>query len=214
MRAQGLLAGEGKQLPHEPRGAVRILLDVHDVLEGRIGRAVVHQEEVGEADDRRQHVVEVVGDAAGELAHRLHLLALGDLHFEHALLGGLDGVDDRRLVLAFRLLDGAQIEAGAARLVALEGDVHGHDLALPRDRGVEGFAQGLLALAPDQGFERQLLQWRLVERAIEETQEGGIGGTDGARPVHGGDGDGGGMEQAREIEVPPRPPPRLLPASG
>ena len=46
LRPQGLLAREGKQLAHEPGGAVRVLLDVHDVLEGRIGRPVIHQEEV------------------------------------------------------------------------------------------------------------------------------------------------------------------------
>ena len=97
LRAQGLLAREGKQLTHEPGGAVRVLLDVHDVLEGRVGRPVVHQQEVGEADDRRQHVVEVMGDAAGELTDRLHLLALGDLHLERALLRGVDGIGDRRL---------------------------------------------------------------------------------------------------------------------
>ena len=139
---QGLLAREGKQLAHEPCGAVRVLLDVHDVLEGRIGRPVIDQEEVGEADDRRQHVVEVMRDAAGELADRLHLLALGDLHFQRALLGGVDGVGDCRLAFAFRPLDGAEIDAPAPLLVILEGDVDRLDHALPGDGRVERLAQG------------------------------------------------------------------------
>ena len=76
LRPQRLPAREGEQLPHQAGGAVGVLLDVHDVLEGRVARPVVGEQEVGEADDRRQHIVEVVRDAAGELADRLHLLAL------------------------------------------------------------------------------------------------------------------------------------------
>ncbi|WP_245275912.1 hypothetical protein [Mesorhizobium sp. LSJC255A00] len=37
--------------------------------------------EVHGADDHRQHVVEIVGDTAGQLAHSLHLLHLADLRF-------------------------------------------------------------------------------------------------------------------------------------
>ena len=137
LRAQGLLAREGKQLAHQARGPVRVLLDVHDVLEGGVGRPMVHQQEVGEADDRRQHVVEVVRDAAGELADRLHLLPLRDLHLERALLGDVDGVGDGRLAFAGGLLDGAQIDPAAAVAVAGKGDVDGADLALAGKRGVE-----------------------------------------------------------------------------
>ena len=42
------------------------------------------QRKVDAADDDRQHVVEIVGDAAGQLADRLHLLDLAELR-----LGGL-----------------------------------------------------------------------------------------------------------------------------
>jgi hypothetical protein len=41
-----------------------------------------------------EHVVEVVGDAAGELAHRVHLLGLGDLLFELALGRRVEGVEN------------------------------------------------------------------------------------------------------------------------
>ena len=63
---------------------------------------MVGEEEVGEADDGGEHVVEVVGDAAGELADGLHLLALGELRFERALLGDVDGVDDHRVLVRRR----------------------------------------------------------------------------------------------------------------
>ena len=41
------------------------------------------------ADDHREHVVEVVGQAAGELADGLHLLGLGQGSLGAALLGDI-----------------------------------------------------------------------------------------------------------------------------
>ena len=64
---QRLPAREGQQLTHQAGGAVGAALDVHDVAVGGIGRAVRLQQQVGEADDGGQHVVEVVRHAAGEL---------------------------------------------------------------------------------------------------------------------------------------------------
>src|SRR4030095_16434284 len=96
-RLQGLLAREGEQLAHQVGGAVGILLDLHDVGEGLVAGAVAHQQQVAEADHGGQQVVEVVGDAAGELADRLHLLRLGELHLELLALGDVDevGAPDR-----------------------------------------------------------------------------------------------------------------------
>ena len=45
--------------------------------------------EVEAADDDREHVVEVVGDAAGQLADRLHLLDLAQLRLGGGALGRL-----------------------------------------------------------------------------------------------------------------------------
>ena len=58
------------------------------------------EQHVGEAEDRRQHVVEVVRDAARELADDLHLLALREAGFERLLLGRVDDVEDGRLARA------------------------------------------------------------------------------------------------------------------
>ena len=77
LRPQRLPAREGQQLPHQARGAVGVLLDLHDVLEGRIGRLVRVEQEVGRHHDGGQHVVEVVRDAAGELADRFPSSAAG-----------------------------------------------------------------------------------------------------------------------------------------
>ena len=105
LRPQRLPPREGQKLADQAGGPVGVLLDVHDVLEGRVARPVVGEQEVGEADDRGQHVVEVVRDAAGELADRLHLLALRELLLERALLGDVEGIDDRRLLAFAALLD-------------------------------------------------------------------------------------------------------------
>ncbi len=87
---QRLAAREGEQLPHQAGGPVGVLLDLHDVLERRIGRPVVREQQVGIAEDGGQHVVEVVRDAARELADGLHLLRLGEALLQRALLGGVE----------------------------------------------------------------------------------------------------------------------------
>ena len=46
LRPQGLAAREGEQLAHQARGPVGVLLDLHDVLEGRIGRPVVGEQQI------------------------------------------------------------------------------------------------------------------------------------------------------------------------
>ena len=81
-RAQRLLAREGEELADQRRGAVGVLADLHQIAVLDVGDLVAHQEQVAVAVDRGQQVVEVVGDAAGELADRLHLLALDELRLE------------------------------------------------------------------------------------------------------------------------------------
>jgi hypothetical protein len=151
---------------------------------------VVHQQEVGEANDCRQHVIEIVRDAAGELADGLHLLALGNLHLERALLGGVDGVGDRRLTFALRPLNGAQIDAAAPVLVALKGDVDRLDQALAGDGCIERLAQGLGAIGVGEAWKRHLARRHAIDGAAEQPHEGCVGGADDALAVDGGDGDG------------------------
>src|SRR4029079_17095480 len=79
LRAQGLLPREGKKLSSKARSAVRIRLDLLDVVIVDVPRRVPHQHQVAVANDRGQNVVEVVGDASSELPDDLHLRRLGDL---------------------------------------------------------------------------------------------------------------------------------------
>jgi hypothetical protein len=107
-RLQGLLAREGQQLAHQIGGAVGVLLDLHDVGEGRVAGLEAHQQQVAEADHRGQQIVEIVRDAAGQLADRLHLLRLGELDFEVLLLGDVDEMQHQAAVAALDAVEPAE----------------------------------------------------------------------------------------------------------
>ena len=89
-RRQRLLAREGQQPADQVGAAVRGLQRRRQELgQLRIARMAVAQR--GEvADHHRQHVVEIVRDAAGELADRLHLLRLRDGHLRLLDLADID----------------------------------------------------------------------------------------------------------------------------
>ena len=131
LRAQRLLARERQQLPHQAGSPVGVLLDLHDVLERRIGRAVRVQQEIGRHHDGAEQIVEIVRDAAGEAADRLHLLLLRELVLQRALLGGVERVDDRGFLIALLFLDRGDKEAGGAIAGAVEGGIDRRDLPLP-----------------------------------------------------------------------------------
>ena len=89
--------------------------------------AAAQQQQVAEADHRGQQIVEVVRDAAGQLADRLHLLRLGELDFEALLLGHVDEMQGERLF------------AGRATVEAI-GEQHQPALVRPRDPNFDRFA--------------------------------------------------------------------------
>ena len=130
-RAQRLLAREGEQLADQRGGAVGVLADLHQVAVLDVGDVVAHQQEVAVAVDRGQEVVEVVGDAAGELADRLHLLALDELRLEGLELGGVGEDREQRR---------RAVEHGAG-----EGDLQEDLLAVGGAAGDLGAAEGAAA---------------------------------------------------------------------
>ena len=94
-RIQRLAAREGQKLRGQPRAAAHRLERVLDALRARrivlqIGAGAL---EIG-ADDLQQ-VVEVVSDAAGEMADRLHLLRLPRGLLRDQPLGRVDAYDDK-----------------------------------------------------------------------------------------------------------------------
>ena len=78
-RRQELLAAEGQELSRQRGAAVGGLADLGDVAADRTRLLDVLGDHVRVADDGGQQVVEVVGDAAGEPADRLHLLRVTQL---------------------------------------------------------------------------------------------------------------------------------------
>ncbi|MFK4673424.1 hypothetical protein ABIF37_005827 [Bradyrhizobium diazoefficiens] len=86
-RLERLLAGEGEQVLGQLRAALGGVVDqLGDGGElGTIGDRI--RQNTDRAGDDGQHVVEVVGDAAGQLADRIHLLDLPELGFGGLLLG-------------------------------------------------------------------------------------------------------------------------------
>ncbi len=72
-RAHHLLPAEGEQLAGKARGAFRGLLHLFD-LEAAVDARQPIEREAAESQDGREQIVEVVRDAAGEAADRLHLL--------------------------------------------------------------------------------------------------------------------------------------------
>ena len=68
---QGLLARIGEKLADQARRPIGVLADLHHVGEGLVAGPVAQQQQVAEADHGGQQIVEVVCDAAGELADRL-----------------------------------------------------------------------------------------------------------------------------------------------
>jgi hypothetical protein len=214
LRAERLAAREGEQLAHQARRPVRVLLDLHQVLERRVRRPVAREQQVRVADDGLEDVVEVVRDAAGELADRLHLLRLDELLLEEPLLGRVERVEDRPLAQGrVAVRHGADPEPGRTP-------------ALPRQRDVER-----AALARCRGGERRF-EPRPVGRGDEVERGGAAAARAGARRrrasgrtgsipgcgirVERRDGERRGIEEARESA--PRPPAALLelrhPASG
>ena len=76
---QQLLAAQGQELPGERGCAIRRVRDQVDIAPLRILGGELHEQEGGPAGDDGQEIVEVVGHAAGQSAHRLHLLRLAEL---------------------------------------------------------------------------------------------------------------------------------------
>ena len=94
-RLEHLLAAEGEELPRQVGRAMRGLVDLGQLHPRRVLRLQPSGGELRVAQDGRQQVVEVVGDAAGQPSHRFHLLRLAELLFDGAALRHVPRVDDQ-----------------------------------------------------------------------------------------------------------------------
>ena len=159
------------------------------------------EQEIGRHDDGAQHIIEVVGDAAGELADQLHGLRGVDLALQMALLGGLERVDDGGLLIALLLLDGGDVETGEALAGAFERGVDRRDLALPlaglADRRLEHAAVAL----GDDVEDRAVGGAFALEHRMEQRGQKGHSTRDLALLVDRGDRHGRVVEEARESHL-------------
>ncbi len=121
-------------------------------------------------------------DAAGERADRLHLLALRHLRLERLLLGGLNGIDDRRLLRALvagAVGDRIDVEADVPLLVVGQHGVDRRNVGLALLGPVEGGGEGRTVALVDHRVEPYPAVQRVaVDDAGEERQERRIGAQD------------------------------------
>ncbi len=135
LRLEHLPPAEGEQLAGECRGAMAGVADLLDVGADGIALFQLLEHEVAVAQDTGQQVVEVVGDAARELSHRLHSLRLATLVLAPA---------ERRLRLfalyreanqvAGHLNDPRVVQSGRARFAVEERDRSQHRLVGRKER--------------------------------------------------------------------------------
>ncbi len=195
LRAQLLAAREGEELLRQLLGAARRQRGrSHQAQQARlVAELALEQLEI--AGDHREHVVEVVSDAAGELAHRLHLLRLTQRVLDAPPLGRLaqeaDAADhlaaaavERReeavvIALASALGDGvalvverrlAAVERAAHRRLADGADEVGQDVenALPQ-HAVDGHSgDALHARVPQRDAELAVEHDDALGAALDE----------------------------------------------
>ncbi len=187
LQRQPLRARKGQQLPRQlggaVRGLVRVLRQARDFLV--LGPAL---DELQVAIDDGEQVVEVVGDAAGELAHRLHLLRLHQGGLGPHTLGGLL----HQLVVGLGELVGALGDAGLQRAVQLPQPLLGRGQFLQTaarlvlspaapQRRFDGARQGLAVDRPFQ--QHDVAQFFQHPRRVRRTPAGALGGQQHEREI-------------------------------
>ena len=95
LRLQRLAAGERQQLPGQFGRAFDGFGDRVDIAAAPLFRQFAAAQEIGGGADDGQEVVEVVRDAAGELADGFHLLRLAQRFLALAALGDVDRLGHR-----------------------------------------------------------------------------------------------------------------------
>ena len=104
-----LLAAEEEQLTGEVGGPLGGFLDFAGDGLGARGKAFVERHHPGLHHDDGENVVEVVGNAAGQLADGFHFLRLAQLGFELSLLGDVAKGPDATVVSAAFVTDGRRV---------------------------------------------------------------------------------------------------------
>ncbi|MNQ68239.1 hypothetical protein D3C85_827890 [compost metagenome] len=200
------LAREGQQLAHQIGGADAGLADLVQAVIGGVADRVALQQ-LGQLHlDGGQQVVEVVGHAAGQLAHGLHLLGLRQLQLHRLLRRDVEQPD--AALVAFRRDIEVQVAVGIGA---------GHQLdRTRRPRGqldpglghagqIEQVAEGGVARGGGAGQDGQR-RVGILGLAREQVVAGDDGRAEGSAGGHGaglaadlgGGGDGGGLRHRQD----------------
>lgn len=114
-RLDRLFSGVGEQMASESGGALQLLANLTEGFGGRATDGNRFGAQLGPAEDRAEDIVEVVSDAAGELAERFEPLELTHAQLEELMLATqtsfvqfpLDGGDQAREVVLHDVVAGA-----------------------------------------------------------------------------------------------------------
>ena len=90
------LARKAKQVLHNLLGALRFFEDDAQVGLGELGNVRMIDEQVGEAEDRRQRIVDLVRHAGDQLSDGGHLLGVHQLGLQHGRVGDIGHHDNDR----------------------------------------------------------------------------------------------------------------------
>ena len=181
-RLQHLLAAQGQELPGERGCAIRRVRDQVDIAPLRILGGELHEQEGGPARDDGQEIVEVVGHAAGQSAHRLHLLrlaelGLGVLERSELLLQRLSGLMRLGVELGELAARPIEVVGQRAELVTVDDIIERHEVALsdPLERGVH-LPDRVQDGAREDGSEHQRERHREDDGAHDGTGHPSLGG--------------------------------------
>ncbi len=114
-----LLAGKGQEVPHDPAGALRLLVNHLEVAAVFLRDLLLLEQELGETGDRRERIVQLVRHTRHELSDGGELLALNELGLHGLLVGHvLDQHDDALIARRARDAGGVHAHRSAQALGA------------------------------------------------------------------------------------------------
>ena len=179
---------ERQELPDDARGAVALALDGAGALPHRAGEHLVGAEQLGRHQDRRQRVVQLVGDTGQERAERLQLVGLDELVLRLLQLAqprlqlGIEAglLERQRRLVRDAAEDAALLVAQAARGAVVDGqhadglianaERHGHAGVDAVGREMRGDGEAALGGQVVDLHER-LLQKRVAREGIGRGQD-------------------------------------------
>ena len=180
-RLRLLVAPDRQQVRGEIGGVLARFADLAGVAQGRGRMRQRLDQGVAPAHDRRQHVVEVVRDAGGEVADRRRFLRLLQLPFELAPLGDVAG--EEQLATDAAGVD----EAGGRRLhhpppavAAADAELHRRIGPGPGRRGAHGVEPALgvgavVGMDELEGRQAEAFARRIAERPLGGRRDRGDG---------------------------------------